>query len=41
MSYRDREDPLGVSRGIVLGLVMGSLMWGLIIGGFIYILKMF
>lgn len=41
MSFRDREDPLGVSKGIFLGLVMGSLMWGLIIGGFVYVLRMF
>lgn len=41
MPFRDQEDPLGVSKGILLSLVLGSLMWGLIIGGVIWVLKMF
>ena len=39
MSFRDREDPLGVGRGILFGLLIGSLLWVLLIGGVVYLLR--
>jgi hypothetical protein len=39
MSFRDREDPLGVGRGILFGLLIGSLLWILLIGGVVYLLR--
>lgn len=33
------DDPLAVGKGIVWGVVMGSLMWIGIIGGVVYLMK--
>jgi len=32
------EDPLGVGRGIVLGVLLGTMMWAAIVGGVWYFL---
>ncbi|MEI7027291.1 hypothetical protein [Paenibacillus sp. y28] len=34
-----QEEPLAPGRGIMLGLVVGTLMWAGIIGGVVYLMK--
>lgn len=34
-----REDPLGVGRGIVYGVLFGTVLWALIIGGVVLALR--
>lgn len=34
-----RDDPLKVGRGIVYGVVLGSLLWAVIIGSVVLVLR--
>lgn len=34
-----RDDPLGIGRGIVYGVVFGALLWAIIIGGVVLVLR--
>ncbi|EGL16427.1 MULTISPECIES: hypothetical protein [Paenibacillus] len=36
-AYRDDQMPMG--RGLIIGVLMGAVMWAVIIGGFLYLVN--